>query len=217
MLRIVLAFLLVVFVPTSSLANPITFRFGGEVVSELPDAYSVFEGGSFILRYSFDPETDDANPGDEQSGFYPGALLGGSLQVRTASGLFVWQIDPTGSNNNIHLLHTSDGDTYAVGADLLPFGGFDPSYFLLQLTDRDREAFTSDDLPTRLPSLGTFEWVHQIQLTFDGQCCSTFGQVTSFSVERTPVPEPSTLTLLLVAGVVLCRAAKGNPPISISR
>jgi hypothetical protein len=53
----------------------------------------------------------------------------------------------------------------------------------VQLVDRDLEAFASDALPTTLV-LSQFEWIHSVQLTFDGTCCATFGDITELRVKR---------------------------------
>jgi hypothetical protein len=86
----------------------------------------------------------------------------------------------------ITIHYTSTGHSYFAGAYLLDnSSGFTPQYFVVQLVDRDLEAFSSDALPTKLV-LSQFEWLQSVQLTFDGQCCATFGEITRLRVHKGP-------------------------------
>jgi hypothetical protein len=164
-------------------AEPITVRVRGRVVDNLPEPYAVFNGGRFQIEYTFESNTPDANPGDPESGLFYNPFLSGHMRVDNGSYHVRWELD-TATLSNSRVVVTSMAHAYFAGAYLLPNpSGLTPQYFIVELIDRDLEAFTSDALPTTL-ELSQFEWLHIVQLTFDGTCCSTFGDITELRVKR---------------------------------
>jgi hypothetical protein len=156
-------------------------QFTGTTASGLTGDFAVLSNRKFTFTYVFDATTPDANPGDPNSGFYPGAITDGQFTVAGKGGSVSWTANPFGSNNNILIQRASDRHQYEAGVDLVgpSIGGAQPSYLLLQLIDRDREAFSSDGLPTSI-DLAAFEWTRNVQITFIGSnpfCCSTLGTV----------------------------------------
>jgi hypothetical protein len=168
---------------TAICAEPITVRVRGWVVDNLPELYAVFNGGRFEIEYTFESTTPDANPGDPESGLYYNPYLSGYMRVDNGSYHVRWELD-TATLSDSRVVVTSTGHAYYAGAYLLPkSSGLTPQYFIVELIDRDLEAFTSDALPTTL-ELSQFEWLHIVQLTFDGTCGATFGEITQLRVKN---------------------------------
>jgi hypothetical protein len=164
-------------------AEPITVRVRGRVVDNLPEPYAVFNGGRFQIVYTFESTTPDANPGDPESGLYWNPYVSGYMTVDQGRFHVRWELDTaTLAETTVH--YTSTVHSYFAGAYLLPNpSGLTPQYFIVQLVDRDLEAFASDALPTTLV-LSQFEWIHSVTLKFDGTCCATFGDITELRVKR---------------------------------
>jgi hypothetical protein len=76
----------------------VTFSFRG-TIHELDGEFSYFTGHPFEITYSFDTTTDDANPGDSESGRYAGAIRSGSLTIFAANETFKWVVEPDGPEN----------------------------------------------------------------------------------------------------------------------
>ena len=193
-ITVTIIFSLLVF-PFTADALP-TFSFKG-TVSNLGGDFAFLLGADFEVTYTFDPTVTDANPGDPQSGFYPGAITSGSLTVNPNSGPLVWLIVSSLPNSNISVLTTATAHSYFASAALSgpSIGGASPSFFLIQLTDTTKTALVDDSLPTAL-DIDDFGFIRNLQFTFIGanpSCCSTFGVITS---AQTPIPEPSTILLL---------------------
>jgi hypothetical protein len=175
--------LILVLVSTAAWAEPITVRVRGRVVDNLPAPYAVFNGGRFEIVYTFESETPDANPGDPGSGLYSNSYVSGYMTVNSGPSHVRWELD-TAALSDITVQYTSTAHAYFAGAYLVPKpSGLTPQYFIVQLVDRDLKAFASDALPTTL-ELSQFEWLHSVQLTFDGTCCTTFGEITQLRVKN---------------------------------
>lgn len=176
------AFLVLLLVSTSEWAAPITVRVRGQVVDYLPEPYTVFNSGRFEIVYTFESNTPDSNPGDPESGLYFNAYVDGYMTVDNGRYHVRWELD-TATLNDITIHYTSTAHAYFAGAYLLNnSSGLTPQYFIVQLVDGHLEAFSSDALPTNLV-LSQFESVHSVQLTFDGTCCATFGEITQLRVK----------------------------------
>lgn len=205
--------LIALLAPVMAQANPIlvaSFRGTTEV---LTGDFSFLSNKPFEFTYTFDATAMDLNPGDPNSGFYPGAIRNGSFRITgLMGGPLTWTFDVLGPNNNIHVMATPSAHSYNAGADVIgpSIGSATPVFVSLLLTDRDLEAFSSDALPTFI-DVTDFEWTRRVQFIFLGAspyCCATFGTIESGSIQ--PVPEPSTLLFLGtgLAGLVAKRARR---------
>jgi len=186
-ITVTIIFSLLVF-PFTADALPM-FSFKGTVAGLTGD-FAFLSGADFDVTYTFDPTVLDANPGDPQSGSYPGAITSGSLTVNPNSGPVVWLIVPSLPNNNIFVGVTTSHSYFAsanVSGPSIPGSG-DNLIFLIQLTDTTATALVDDSLPTAL-DIDDFGFIRNLQFG----PFATFGVITS---AQTPIPEPSTLLLL---------------------
>lgn len=163
-------------------AETVTFRFRGDIVTNLPEPYSILNGGRLEIVYTIESTTPDSNPEDAESGVYYNPYVGGYIKVQNGRHRFQWKID-LARQSAIEVHNTSTADSYFAGAYLVPQGEtFDPDYFVVQLVDVTRQAFLSDALPVDV-DLSQFEWLRNVQLTFiGGNCCATFGLTTDIRV-----------------------------------
>ncbi|MBN2242574.1 MAG: hypothetical protein JW793_07780 [Acidobacteria bacterium] len=166
-----------------------TFSFRGSI-HELDGEYSYFSGQTFEIVFSFERATEDADPGDPESGSYIGAIKSGSLAIFTGGDPFLWVIDPEGPNNIIGVKNLAAADSFFAGAAVSgPAAGNEiPASFAIELTDNDAAAFGSDALPSSLET-GSFDR-SGVQLTFIGRrkyVYSTLGVLTSVNA---PIANP---------------------------
>lgn len=177
----------VIMICISAEAEEVVFSFRG-TVHELDGEYSYFSGQPFEIVYSFESTTNDVNPGNSESGSYIGAIKSGTLTIFAGSESFIWVFEPDGPHNIIEVKNLDTADSYVAGVSVSgPVGGREiPVYFIVELTDRDATALTSDALPSSL-EVRSFD-PKEVKLTFLGArqyVYSTLGIITS---GNTPVP-----------------------------
>jgi hypothetical protein len=196
-----LALVLTVVLPSVASAFPVTVEFTGHVTQVDDDLFGWFHGsvpvGTLITgAYTFESTTPDTNP-DAGVGHYTSSLYGNGLDayfsiyhLHSPSPLDVTVINEVGKD-----------DAYKMNASWRlsflspPNTPIVPMQFILDLSDRTGQVWSSDALPLSSPSFGS--WTEaQFLFTAGYEVPDTVirGQLDSLAIVATP--EPSTLLLL---------------------
>lgn len=216
MKKTVLATLLLALVAFPVSAALISVEMTGTVTSvEFPLGAEFSIGEAITLSYVFDTETPDTNPAEEQ-GTYIGTIKSSSILIGdyalTAVGVGAILIRDGAFGEDLYgvLIEDEIFSFTRPGANLqgASVAELDPFSIVGTLRDTNREAYSSDTLPTTFPDLSLFE-VKEIELAFaeeilSGRATGTarvFGTIETAVIvpDRSPVPEPATLPLFLSA------------------
>jgi hypothetical protein len=177
-------------------AELITMQMGGEITrSDDPVLTGIEVGQTWMVTYTFDSNTPDLAtfPGEGQyDKISDSVIIGGrSLAIASSGRINV-------RNDSMDPVQ----DRYSQGASLSPFGLSDWPALSVALEDDNATVFSDDSLPLAPLPLSEFE-----SLTFK------IGDALSYSYEvRGTVtywtPEPTSLSLLAVGGLLLLRRRK---------
>ena len=174
------------------------FTFAGEVASVDTPLDSQFTvGDTFTFTFSIDETTADTNSSPED-GVYPGVT---GVSFSYSNGY-------TGGAASSPILAVQSRSSFdALSSQFNPTGagvsGQTPSFIEFSLDDTTATAFTSDAIPTAL-DINDFD-VTRLQLFFSGSAgeTSVTGIITSASVTLSAVPEPSSLAVWVLGGLML--------------
>jgi hypothetical protein len=176
----------------SAKGEEVTFRFRG-TVHELDGQFSYFTGQPFEIIYSFENTTDDADPGDPESGSYIGAIKSGTLTIFKDNEPFHWVVEPDGSHNIIEVKNLDTADSYSASVSVSgPVVGSEiPAEFQIELIDRNATALGNDELPSslRIPS---FNSQSTVRFTFIGARQSVYSTLGIITSGDTPIPHADT-------------------------
>lgn len=206
---LVFVLLAVSFMPANTVANLVTIELVAQVTA-IDDMSNLLEslidvGDELRGTYLYEASTSDASP-LSTVGQYSHYSTPHRIAL-SCQGL-AFQTDPGNVDFLIGILNDNDGrDSYGFASyNNLPLpNGVEVQHISWQLDDYTAMALSSDALPLTAPLLG--EWSHprQLMITLGAWGGSGIGaEVTSVHL----VPEPATVFLLALGGIVLLRVRR---------
>ena len=194
----------------------LTFGFAGEVRNQITEPIpGLLIGDTFSGSYTFDPLTPGVAPNPPESSlvFEYWAVTSWSITLQSSGVTFGGTVGKIAVGNDTGSPFPTDRYKVTLFPDVvspLVLGGFEFTqfYFDLQVdVDYDGQMLQDDSLPTTPPPLALDRTIPRSgRFVFDGSSAR-------FLLDSlTAVPEPSTATLCLVAGILfgLSRAASGH-------
>jgi hypothetical protein len=193
----------------SAFADGLTFQFSGRVTDVSDDVFSIAIGDAFQGTFTFDASAVDLDPDDPTTGIY---------QFTAPFGMDVVADGHDFNASGLLTIGILDGsvDLYAVSA-VSDSGDLDMQ---LSLQDSSGSVFSSDQLPSIPPSLGSFDArdFHLIDQLAGGQV-QFDGHIASLTDPVAATPEPSNYVLVL-AGLIVFLAvlrAKGLLRVTVTQ
>jgi len=189
-----------------ALGGPLYLSYEGNLTS-VDDPFgrfdaSVYVGAEFSGNYSYDPDgAIDSVPGDPTVGAYD---LDGEL-VAHVGDMYFAATDVFAPVYNDYVAGSDIVDQFAITAQTLTSGNLPLKWMKISITDRTGTAFSSDALPTTL-DLSDFPELKAFEIYADEYDTQLFGHLTSLTL----VPEPATLTLLVLGGLAVLRRRTGT-------
>jgi hypothetical protein len=205
----------------SASAAEIEFGWSGTVSSLDPALAAVLPPGSGVLpgangwvRYVFESTTADADPGDPDTGAYPGALRSWSLQV----GSYLFRFDAGGSVNTIDVLIDPFLTLYEATASVTatpPLSGFPALNSDVLFLSLQSDALPDDSLLLSPPDPTDPKWDIPAAAIIDPATATTLIDIDLTAIctgacqpgppsPPVPMPVPGAAIAVLGAGLVLC-------------
>ena len=183
------AFAMVVMFCIPSIAEEATFSFRG-IIHEMDGEFNYFTGQSFVLTFSFDLATADANLDDPEIGSYVGAIRSGSFTIFNQGEPLKWVVDPDGPQNIIEVRNGEASDSYLASVSIYgPVGASEiPAGFIVELIDNNAASLSKDALPSSL-EIQNFNYQQVVKLSFIGVRQAVYSTVGVINSADTPVPD----------------------------
>lgn len=186
-------------IPSIARADLITFAFEGEVdPGSIDDADGLLPPSpTFSGTMTFDSSTPDLIPGDTSKGVYSGTLVsltfdfGGGLSSTTSSF----------DDDAISVTDNSFGDSYVASSEGTDAMG-NYATFYLSLNDSTESMLSGIALPVTPPDVSAAD---DTEFYADIDSGSSYVGVGGLVTSLTLVPEPTSIFLLALGGLVIVR------------